>query len=872
MMFSFLLQQEATLSVTTTETEGNLKQFGVEEILLYFSSRSLSCVHFGCFRRPEITVVSSEPLVRNSWFPGSSVVLPPLSQSSWSSTGLPVSQPPPSYDQVIQEKTQEEHISKPTAAPRRINCTTTSATQTDPQGANSTTSASKCNSYGGLCLDLFAGKKPQKPPRPLLPKPGDGRPATKSVRAPKRTAEKTASAGTSEQTSQYPVPLPRKKLPKQSTAEQSLVRLGENSDSVDVAPEDESSNKYLKELLEIFSTESRCGDKGDIVNQSDKASESKNAVGEMSTNNQGNMQARIKAFESQTEDGNAVEQVKPEPRPRKAAIKPPVAAKPSVALRSSFTASVDDTSQDVSSTYVPEDHIPAARPEPPKRPVGMSIKEELETIHSKGPPIRPRPSLLSRANCVYEEEPSPLPPVPPVKPPKEPPRPNFNINNHNSTAVINDPDPFSSYPCKLPLWSSVTNMHSNGGSFARQSATRRPTTIRVPSKTLSCESKVMHKIKSVIECDLKPSMVRTLPPRPPSVKAGPGRPHAPSLQTTGRSVSVPVSPKPQMHGSHGKKPILPPRPNPGHRLYNKYTLELPHGIAEQDYNASSAGELSFKKNEVLLLVEKVDQNIYECQAGEIRGRVHKSCMKVITPLTSDVSPSQTPGSSSGGGQGQKMEVMFDFVPEGPGELCLKAGDIVTMVEPVDSEWYRGTCRGSTGFFPINYVKVLPDSPKTLPERKPKPSTLSGPRCVARFDFQGEHSDELSFREGDMIQLKEYIGQDWAKGQLGVLTGLFPLSFVEVIEDLPPAPSQPQPQPKAIALPGTILRYSSDYFLFLVYPDDLSFQQGDCILVTEQLSADWSRGSVNGRDGMFPTAFVESTTGMKCVTGQGLCGK
>lgn len=192
----------------------------------------------------------------------------------------------------------------------------------------------------------------------------------------------------------------------------------------------------------------------------------------------------------------------------------------------------------------------------------------------------------------------------------------------------------------------------------------------------------------------KPSMVRTLPPRPPSVKAGPGRPHAPSLQTTGRSVSVPVSPKPQTHGSHGKKPILPPRPNPGHRLYNKYTvrdvpplqlaqilhnnywchacaffakLELPHGIAEQDYNASSAGELSFKvtlyylflladsvcqaesehldlfsrqKTEVLLLVEKVDQNIYECQAGEIRGRVHKSCMKVITPLTSDVSPSQ----------------------------------------------------------------------------------------------------------------------------------------------------------------------------------------------------------------------------------------
>ena len=43
---------------------------------------------------------------------------------------------------------------------------------------------------------------------------------------------------------------------------------------------------------------------------------------------------------------------------------------------------------------------------------------------------------------------------------------------------------------------------------------------------------------------------------------------------------------------------------------------------------------------------------------------------------------------------------------GQEELGLRAGDVVTMVEQVDDEWYRGTCRGSTGFFPINYVNVL----------------------------------------------------------------------------------------------------------------------------------------------------------------------
>lgn len=78
---------------------------------------------------------------------------------------------------------------------------------------------------------------------------------------------------------------------------------------------------------------------------------------------------------------------------------------------------------------------------------------------------------------------------------------------------------------------------------------------------------------------------------------------------------------------------------------------------------------------------------------------------------------------------------------------------------------------------------------------------SGPRCVARFDFEGEHSDELSFSEGDVIKLKAYVGQEWARGQIGTLTGIFPLNFVEIVEDLPPPASEQQTQSSRIALPG-----------------------------------------------------------------------
>uniref|UniRef100_A0A3B4V9W0 SH3 domain containing 19 n=1 Tax=Seriola dumerili TaxID=41447 RepID=A0A3B4V9W0_SERDU len=821
-----------------------------------------------------------------------------------------MTQPPPSYDQVIQEKTQEEHIVKPTAAPRRPTCTTTCATQTDPVRDNTDQSGSKsdvkqhnqedpthtCTRSVTVYWDI-----------PVNP-----------VSAP---AEATPSSSNSEP-SQRPVPLPRTKSRKQATPEKvndkSLVELSENCDSVHSDAEEASSNKYLKELLEVFSAENQCEENGDIVNQSDEASQGEDAVGEMNNNNsQRNIRARIQAFESQagTEEGSVAESAKPEPRPRKAAIKPPVAAKPSVSLKPQFDHSADDYYQNVSSINVTQNHTPAPRPQPPKKMAALSIKEELETLHSKAAiPNRSRPSVLTRANSIYEEEPSPLPPVPPVKPFKEPLKPNLNINNHNSASIISENECVNSLSGKsvslcsdhIPV-KPQRNVDSNGGSFSRQSAARRPTTIRVPSKSGSRESRVFpdwaraiattsvsewgdkpHKfkmlvyfVKMLLYLNLmmlshfrRHSTTKILPPRPPPAKTGPGRPPPPSLKATGRSVSAPwdTSPRPQAQKPHRKGPVLPPRPNPGHRLYNKYTLELPHGIAAFDYNGSNTGELSFQKNEVLLLLEEIDRDTFECQVGDTRGRVHKSRMKVITPLASDMYPPQVTPSFMNG-YGKKVQVIHDFIPEGPGELGLRAGDVVTMVEQVDNEWYRGTCRGSTGFFPMNYVQFL--HYKIFAQAFTNP----GPRCVARFDFEGEHSDELSFCEGDVIQLKEYIGQEWARGQNGVSTGIFPLNFVEVIEDLPPPPSQQQTQtqPSRIALPGTV----SSLVLFTLQAsqskvdwavalydyagkseDDLSFQQGDCILITRHINAEWSCGRLNGKEGMFPRAFIESNTGMK----------
>ncbi|XP_018613977.2 intersectin-1 isoform X2 [Scleropages formosus] len=162
------------------------------------------------------------------------------------------------------------------------------------------------------------------------------------------------------------------------------------------------------------------------------------------------------------------------------------------------------------------------------------------------------------------------------------------------------------------------------------------------------------------------------------------------------------------------------------------------------------------------------------------------------------------------------------------------------------------------------------TPATLTGSSPSPvlgqgEKVEGLQAQALYPWRAKKDNHLNFNKNDVITVLEQ--QDmWWFGEVQGQRGWFPKSYVKLVSgpvrksmsiesgssESPPSVKRPTPSPNKPTESG------EEYIAMYTYESneqgDLTFQQGDVILVTRK-EGDWWTGVVGDRSGVFPSNYV-----------------
>ncbi|CAH2242537.1 jg18889 [Pararge aegeria aegeria] len=134
------------------------------------------------------------------------------------------------------------------------------------------------------------------------------------------------------------------------------------------------------------------------------------------------------------------------------------------------------------------------------------------------------------------------------------------------------------------------------------------------------------------------------------------------------------------------------------------------------------------------------------------------------------------------------KALYTFNGQTARELSFRKGDIINVRKQIDSNWYEGEVHGKVGLFPYNYVELLKGEGV---QTHKKPAVVEG-RARAKFDFIAQTNLELPLKKGEVVVLSRRIDHNWWEGRNANRTGIFPDSYITILQE--PSPSKPETQP------------------------------------------------------------------------------
>ncbi|XP_023597091.1 intersectin-1 isoform X2 [Trichechus manatus latirostris] len=174
------------------------------------------------------------------------------------------------------------------------------------------------------------------------------------------------------------------------------------------------------------------------------------------------------------------------------------------------------------------------------------------------------------------------------------------------------------------------------------------------------------------------------------------------------------------------------------------------------------------------------------------------------------------------------------------------------------------------------------TPATATGSSPSPvlgqgEKVEGLQAQALYPWRAKKDNHLNFNKNDVITVLEQ--QDmWWFGEVQGQKGWFPKSYVKLISGpvrrstSTESASPESPRLKRVASPAAKPAALGEEFIAMYTYEsseqgDLTFQQGDVILVTKK-DGDWWTGTVDDRSGVFPSNYVR----LKDSEGSGTTGK
>ena len=197
---------------------------------------------------------------------------------------------------------------------------------------------------------------------------------------------------------------------------------------------------------------------------------------------------------------------------------------------------------------------------------------------------------------------------------------------------------------------------------------------------------------------------------------------------------------------------------------------------------------------------------YNSMADSLGGMINNSVVSSVNPssamdldkyrkmekfLTSALCPREEveethhryQNSDSAGFHSQAVDVrpyglaLYNFVPQFENELGFKKGEMIFLLQHVDSDWMEGELDCQQGIFPRSYVTIVVDCPDLVPGLEV--GLVAGSEYRVVFTFTGEREGDLTVVEGDLVTILSQTDHHWclvrdSRGQ----TGLCPLNHVQ----------------------------------------------------------------------------------------------